>query len=65
MRQLDLFAWGAPPPPPVWREWENHPRFGFRQYWPCECGRTHSGIILSFPWEMTSLKHWRISEVQQ
>ncbi|MFN3646268.1 MAG: hypothetical protein ACK4S2_07100 [Gemmobacter sp.] len=61
--QLDLFSWAALPPPPEWQRWRNHPRYGFRQYWPCACGRTHSGIVLSYPWSpLVSLRHWRISE---
>ena len=56
--QLDLFAWAAPSPPPVWH---GAPRFGWRQYWPCACGRTHCGVVLTYPWSMLGLRHWRVS----
>jgi len=56
--QLDLFAWGAPPPPPPWR---GQPRYGWRVWHPCACGRTHSGVYLDYPWSMLSLRHWRVS----
>lgn len=61
MSRLPLFDW-AEPPQPVWR---GAARYGFRIYHPCACGRTHSGIYLSYPWEMPSLRHWRISAASE
>lgn len=56
MMQLSLLDLMRDPP------WRNAPRHGWRVYHPCACGRTHTGVYLSYPWEMVSLRHWRVTE---
>lgn len=36
-------------------------RYGFRVWYPCHCGRTHSFVYLTHPWCMLGLKYHRIS----
>jgi hypothetical protein len=56
--QLDLFTWAAPPPPPIW---QGAGRYGWTIAYPCACGQTHTLLYLAYPWNMLSLRHWRLA----